>query len=80
MLPSVSASKEFLEALFNKHNIDGDQISSKSTVDSELRQTLGAPQNEQMVEAVSHAVISHVNGSVGRHATEHGWWPLLTGR
>jgi hypothetical protein len=74
MLPSVSASKEFLEALFNKHNIDGDQISSKSTVDSELRQTLGAPQNEQMVEAVSHAVISHVNGSVGRHATEHGWF------
>lgn len=71
MLPSVSASKEFLEALFDKHNIDGDQVSSKATVDKELRQTLGSPQNEQVVEAVSHALVSHVNSCV-RHATEHG--------
>ena len=59
-LPSVSASKEFLDALFDKHNIDGDQVSSKACVDKQLRQTLGSPQNEQLVEAVSHAIISHV--------------------
>lgn len=74
VLPKVSASKEFLDALFAKHNIDGNQISSKATVDNELRQTLGAPQNEQMVEAVSHAIMSHVGSCVGLHATNHGWF------
>tara|TARA_B100000795_G_scaffold9931_1_gene6987 strand:- start:367 stop:594 length:228 start_codon:yes stop_codon:yes gene_type:complete len=60
-LPSVSASKEFLDALFDKHNIDGEQISSKSTVDKEFRQTLGSPQNDQLVEAISHAIVSHAH-------------------
>ena len=58
-LPAVSASKEFLDALFDKHNIDGEQISSKSVVDKEFRQTLGSPQNNQLVEAISHAIVSH---------------------
>ena len=58
-LPPVSASKDFLHALFDKHNIDGEQISSKSTVDKEFRQTLGSPQNDQLVEAISHAIVSH---------------------
>ena len=73
-LPSVGASNEFLVALFAKHNIDGDQVSNKSLVDRELRQTLGSPQNEQMVEAVSCAIISHVESCVGQHATSHGWF------
>ena len=60
-LPAVSASKEFLDALFDKHNIDGEQISSKSVVDKEFRQTLGSPQNNQLVEAISHAIVSHAN-------------------
>ena len=63
-LPSVSASKEFLDALFDKHNIDGEQISSKSIVDKEFRQTLGSPQNDQLVEAISHAIVAHVASSV----------------
>ena len=60
-LPAVSASKEFLDALFDKHNIDGEQISSKSVVDKEFRQTLGSPQNNQLVEAISHAIVSHAD-------------------
>ena len=67
-LPTGGASKEFLEALFARHNIDGEQTSSKAAVEKELRQTLGSPQNEQMVEAVSCAVISHVEACVGQHA------------
>ena len=57
----MSASKEFLDALFDKHNIDGEQISSKSVVDKEFRQTLGSPQNNQLVEAISHAIVSHAD-------------------
>ena len=71
-LPAVGASKEFLEALFAKHNIDGDACSNKSLVDKELRQTLSLPQNEHMVEAVSCAIISHVESCVGQHAVSHG--------
>lgn len=83
-LPPVSASKDFLHALFDKHNIDGEQISSKSTVDKEFRQTLGSPQNDQLVEAISHAIVSHANACIGSHGTEHGWFderqhPLTAG-
>lgn len=73
-LPAVSASKEFLDALFDKHNIDGEQISSKSVVDNEFRQTLGSPQNKQLVEAISHAIVSHAHSCIGSHGTEHGWF------
>lgn len=92
-LPAVSASKEFLDALFDKHNIDGEQISSKSVVDNEFRQTLGSPQNKQLVEAISHAIVSHAHQqrsdadapfwqcpSSAAAASSGGAWRLWAGR